>query len=106
RHALEVRHDSFNTEAFIEQLRHHGVAAVFTDKDAVPNLRDVTAKFVYLRLHRSAPEHPAGYPAVDLDAWVARAAQWAQGSEPDDVLRIASRKPPRASTRDVFIYAI
>lgn len=106
RHAMEVRHDSFNTEAFIEQLRHHGVAAVFTDKDAVPNLRDVTAKFVYLRLHRSAPEHPAGYPAVDLDAWVARAAQWAQGSEPDDVLRIASSKPPRASTRDVFIYAI
>jgi uncharacterized protein YecE (DUF72 family) len=106
RHAVEVRHDSFNTEEFIEQLRRHDVAAVFTDKEAVPNLRDVTAPFVYLRLHRSAPEYPAGYPAADLDAWVARAAQWACGSEPDDVTRSAAGKPPRASSRDVYIYAI
>jgi len=106
RHAVEVRHDTFNSAEFIGQLRHYGIAAVFTDKEAVPNLRDLTARFVYLRLHRSAAEHPTGYPAADLDAWVARALRWSRGDEPDDMTTVAARKPPRASARDVYIYAI
>jgi uncharacterized protein YecE (DUF72 family) len=105
RHAVEVRHESFACAAFIEQLGRYRIAAVFTDKEDVPNLRDVTAHFVYLRLHRSAAEHPAGYPAEELDAWVERALCWSRGAEPDGVTRLSDRKSSRASC-DVFIYAI
>jgi uncharacterized protein YecE (DUF72 family) len=106
RHAVEVRHETFGCAQFIEQLRRHDVAAVFTDKEGVPNLRDVTAHFVYVRLHRSAQKHPTGYPIAELDAWVERALRWAQGAEPDDITKVLARKPPRASSRDVFCYAI
>ncbi|HEU4808679.1 MAG TPA: DUF72 domain-containing protein, partial [Homoserinimonas sp.] len=49
RHAIEVRDSSFSSPAFIELLRRHDVAAVVTNSPGWPQLRDVTADFVYLR---------------------------------------------------------
>ena len=52
RHALEVRHPSFVDPAFVALLRRHGVALVVADTAGRwPLLEDVTADFMYLRLH-------------------------------------------------------
>jgi uncharacterized protein YecE (DUF72 family) len=106
RHVIEARHDSFNTPQFIDQLRSRGIATVFTDKEDVPNLRDVTAAFVYIRLHRSSESYTAGYPPKQLKAWAERSAQWSQGESPADVKLIEPGKMPQAASREVFVYAI
>src|SRR5688572_4928892 len=52
RHAVEVRHPSYRDPALIELLRAHGVALVVADTAGTwPYLEDVTADFVYVRLH-------------------------------------------------------
>ncbi len=53
RHALEVRHESFRDPGFIALLRKHDIALVCADTVAWPLLMDVTADFVYCRLHGS-----------------------------------------------------
>jgi len=52
RHAVEVRHESFRDPDFIALLRRHGIALVVSDTPGKwLQLQDVTADFLYLRLH-------------------------------------------------------
>ncbi len=52
RYALEVRHESYDDPAFVRVLRKHGVALVVADSAGrFPCLEEVTADFVYVRLH-------------------------------------------------------
>lgn len=53
RHAVEIRHPSFLNPSFIRLLRRHGVALVFADAAGWPYAKDVTADFIYIRLHGS-----------------------------------------------------
>lgn len=106
RHVIEVRHDSFKTPRFVDQLRSRGIATVFTDKEDVPNLRDVTANFVYVRLHRSSESCAAGYPLEQLDDWAERALRWSRGESPAGAKLIEDGKISQASSREVFVYAI
>ncbi|HEY9126644.1 MAG TPA: DUF72 domain-containing protein, partial [Acidobacteriaceae bacterium] len=53
RHAIEIRHPSFVCEEFIALLRRHRIALVHADTVEWPLLMDVTADFVYCRLHGS-----------------------------------------------------
>ena len=62
RHAMEVRHPSFATPAFVELLRRHGVALVVADTAGTfPRLDDVTADLVYVRLHGDTELYASGY---------------------------------------------
>ncbi len=67
RHALEVRHESFLTADFIALLRTHRVALVCSDAPAWPRLMDVTADFIYCRLHGSKELYASGYDDATLD---------------------------------------
>jgi uncharacterized protein YecE (DUF72 family) len=51
RHAVEIRHPSFLDPTFVRLLRRHNVALVFADAVDWPYAEDVTADFLYLRLH-------------------------------------------------------
>jgi len=52
RHAIEIRNDSFDNPSFIALLRKHNVALVIAETARRwPMLNDVTADFMYLRLH-------------------------------------------------------
>ena len=102
RHACEIRHDSFRDRAFIDLLRHHDVALVCADAVEWPRLMDVTADFVYCRLHGSEQLYASGYGDDALDVWADRVAAWAQGHEPPDAERVGPRA--RARRRDVFVY--
>jgi uncharacterized protein YecE (DUF72 family) len=105
RHAIEIRHTSFFKSAFIALLRQYDIALVFADSVAWPYAEDLTADFVYLRLHGSEELYASGYSDEALDWWAARIKLWARGLQPNDARLVApDMTPPRRSERDVFIY--
>ena len=72
---------------------------------AWPYAEDLTADFVYLRLHGSEELYTSGYSDEALDHWAARIKLWARGLEPNDARLIApDRQPPRRNSRDVYVY--
>ena len=77
RHALEVRHKSFETAAFVELLREHAISLVVADTAGRwPLMRDVTADLVYVRLHGDVELYTSGYTDEALDTWAAEIGQW------------------------------
>ncbi|HET9070214.1 MAG TPA: DUF72 domain-containing protein [Amaricoccus sp.] len=104
RHAVEVRHASFRTPDFVALARAHGVAVIVDADSHFPQIADVTAPFLYVRIMGTAADEPAGYPPPALDAWAGRARRWAAGEAPDDLPLVAD--PPDATPRDVFLYVI
>lgn len=102
RHAMEVRHESFRCRRFIELLRAHGVALVCADGAVWPRLADVTADFVYCRLHGPEAPYASGYDNDALDAWARRIKAWAGGGEAPDGELVGARAHRRK--RDVFVY--
>jgi uncharacterized protein YecE (DUF72 family) len=77
RHALEVRHKSFTVPAFPDLLREHAVALVIADTAGRwPLMRDVTADFVYVRLHGDVELYASGYTDEALDRWAADIRAW------------------------------
>lgn len=99
RHAVEIRHESFCCEAFIALLRRHGVVLVVADTPAWPLLMDVTADFVYCRLHGAEQLYASGYNDEALDRWAERVRAWSAGREPADANRASAPLKPRANGR-------
>jgi len=106
RHVVEVRHDSFQTPAFIALLRERGVGLVYAEHFTYPEMADVTADFVYARLQKGSDDIETAYPDKDLDAWAKRFKTWAGGGQPDDLPRADMDHPLKAAPRDVFAYVI
>jgi uncharacterized protein YecE (DUF72 family) len=105
RHAVEIRHDSFLDPHFIELLRSHNIALVVAETaKRWPMTHDVTADFIYMRLHGDKELYRSGYGAKALDKWARRIDAWHRGSEPEDARHIAPplRKTRRA--RDVYCF--
>jgi len=104
RHAVEIRHESFLDPAFVALLRRRRVALVVADTAGRwPYREDVTADFVYLRLHGDEQLYTSGYTPRALARWARRIDAWHRGSEPADAQRIDG-KAPRARRRDVYCY--
>ncbi|MDJ1158921.1 DUF72 domain-containing protein [Chelatococcus sp. SYSU_G07232] len=106
RHAVEVRHESFCTPAFVALLRRYGTPVVYADSDKYPAIADVTGDFVYARLQRAREEEPTGYAPDVLDAWAERARAWGAGGEPADLPRVDEGTPAVVQARDCFIFMI
>jgi uncharacterized protein YecE (DUF72 family) len=105
RHAIEIRHESFVDPAFVRLLRKHRVALVVADTAGKwPYCEDVTADFMYLRLHGDKEIYASGYTDEALDRWAARIRAWSAGSEPPDARKIADLPPPARKSRDVYCY--
>jgi uncharacterized protein YecE (DUF72 family) len=104
RHAIEIRHPSFVSPDFIRLLRRQRIALVCADTVEWPLLMDVTADFVYVRLHGSEVLYASGYDPAALDAWAARVAVWANGGQPADGTCASTAAPPRRVKRDVYVY--
>jgi uncharacterized protein YecE (DUF72 family) len=105
RHAIEVRHDSFMDERWLELARDRGVATVFTDSPDHPSFADITGPFVYARLMRSRASQAAGYPLKERKTWAAHATTWAAGGDPAELPHV-DVEPARKTPRDVFVYFI
>jgi uncharacterized protein YecE (DUF72 family) len=105
RHAVEPRHESFADPDFVRLLRQYGVALVVADTAGLwIEKDDVTADFVYARLHGSQTLYQSGYTDEELDRWAARIAAWAGGGQAPEPRLISSRPPPRRRARDVVCY--
>lgn len=102
RHAIEVRHDSFRDPAFIALLRRHRVALVCADTVEWPLLMDVTADFVYCRLHGSRELYRSGYGSGEIARWADRVRAWRDGRPMRDGTFVAAAAPARP--RDVYVY--
>ncbi|WP_025157666.1 DUF72 domain-containing protein [Leifsonia aquatica] len=77
RHAVEARHPSFADPAFARIAREHGAAVVVADTAGrYPLLREVTADFVYVRLHGDEELYTSGYTDEALDRWAADVHAW------------------------------
>ena len=62
RYAVEVRHPSFMVPEFFALLRKHKIAFVFADTAKKwPYAEDLTADFVYIRLHGDKELYVSGY---------------------------------------------
>jgi len=104
RHAVEIRHSSFVTPDFIRLLRRHRIALVCADTVDWPRLMDVTADFLYVRLHGSEVLYSSGYEDQDLDLWAERVASWARGGQPENGTYASAALPPKRTKRDVYVY--
>ena len=101
RHAIEVRHESFRTEAFYGLARQHNVAVVYSDGAGKWPVFDVTtADFSYIRLHGGEELYISGYDDRELKGWADRIVESTgdvfvyfdntmRGRAPRDALRLA-----------------
>ena len=77
RHAVEIRHSSFLVPDFRALLAAESVALVVADTAGKwPQLFDVTADFVYVRLHGADELYTSGYNEAGLQSWGARIRGW------------------------------
>ena len=105
RHALEVRHESFQCREFIALARASNVAIVFADHETYPGIADLSADFVYARLQRAREEEPLGYGADALDRWAQVARGWAAGEGPPGLEYVSEAAAP-VKPREVFAFFI
>ncbi|HET8712362.1 MAG TPA: DUF72 domain-containing protein [Gemmatimonadales bacterium] len=77
RHAFEARHPSYFTQEFYDLLRACDSALVIADTAGkYPCVEQMTASFVYVRLHGSTRLYASDYSDRELDDWAARATRW------------------------------
>ncbi len=87
RHAFEVRHPTYFCSEFYDLLRTHRCGFVIADTAGkFPYAEEVTADFVYVRLHGSEELYASGYTDAELDWWAEKVRAW------------------RDSGRDVYVY--
>lgn len=104
RHVLEVRHASWVCDEMVRIARRHGVALAFSHSGEWPYLEEVTAGFVYLRLHGPDLLYGSAYGESALRDWARRLRRWHAGEQPSDAARIGTRSPPPRQERDVYVY--
>jgi uncharacterized protein YecE (DUF72 family) len=74
------------------------------DSGRWPLFEEVTASFVYLRLHGSPRTYASRYSDAALDRWATAIAAWAHGGQPTDAARITGLPLPSRRQRDVYCY--
>lgn len=67
-----------------------------------PYLEDVTADFVYVRLHGDSELYVSGYTDEVLEVWAQRIRGWQAGESPRTDHTIAASAP--VDPREVFVY--
>lgn len=105
RHAVEIRNPNFLQEEFIDLLRQHRIALVVADTAGKwPLVEELTADFMYLRLHGDKELYTSGYDEKALSHWEQRIRHWHRGQQPDDARRISHKPDNVGAGRDVYCY--
>jgi uncharacterized protein YecE (DUF72 family) len=104
RHAVEIRHPTFMVPEFFALLRRHNIAFVFADTAGKwPYAEDLTADFVYCRLHGAEQLYVSGYTGKEIEWWAKRIEHWRKGQQPRDAKLVADRRA-KGGHRDVYVY--
>jgi uncharacterized protein YecE (DUF72 family) len=105
RHAVEVRNPACATPEFIALLRRQRIGWVVADTAGHwPYAEDLTADFVYVRLHGDEALYASGYSEESIARWAGRIASWSGGEEPSDARRISAKPAQPRAARDVYVY--
>ena len=103
RYCVEIRHVSFLVPDFFELLRDLNVAFVFADTAGKwPYVEDLTADFVYCRLHGDTQLYTSGYSDRVLDWWATRLKLWHKGRQPMDAKLVTAKT--KSESHDLFVY--
>ncbi len=102
RHCVEIRHESFAVPEFAALLKAWNIGLVVADTVEWPLLMDVTADFVYVRLHGSEQLYVSGYEADALDVWADRVVAFATGGLAQG--RCAGEACADGLAREVYVY--
>lgn len=81
RHALEVRHPSFDTQEFYDLAAKYRCAIVYAEDEEAPEwprIDQPTADFTYARLMSSREDEPTGMSDAELNATADRLRGWAK----------------------------
>ncbi|HWI80485.1 DUF72 domain-containing protein [Ramlibacter sp.] len=76
RHVLDVRHESFACQAYLDLARRYRCTTVYTDAPQFPAIPDAASELAYLRLMRSSADCPTGYRPDAIAAWAQGARAW------------------------------
>jgi uncharacterized protein YecE (DUF72 family) len=104
RHAIEIRHVTCECPEFITLLRKNRIGLVVADTVDWPLLMDVTADFVYCRLHGSEELYSSGYEADSIETWARRVVAWSRGHEVPDGKKGHPKPGPKRAAREVYVY--
>lgn len=103
RHVLDVRHDSFACEEYLDLLRKHDCTTVYTDSPKFPSIPHAHSELAYLRLMRSEADCATGYPEAALQPWADAAREWLAMGERNEVFMFfingAKERAPAAATK-------
>jgi uncharacterized protein YecE (DUF72 family) len=83
RHAIEFRHESWFAGAVADLLRSRNVALVIADRPEIRSFQthDLTADFVFVRLHYGSHGRRGNYSRAELEEWAGRIRRWADGRD-------------------------
>ncbi|REK11855.1 MAG: DUF72 domain-containing protein [Actinobacteria bacterium] len=104
RHVLELRHESWLREETALIAKRHGVTLAFSHSSEWPYFEQITAGFVYVRLHGPGRLYSSPYGRDQLRTWAERIQLWGDADEPADASRFADVEPPQRKGRDVYVY--
>jgi len=105
RHALEIRNKSFVNPEFVSLLRQYNVALVIADTAGKwPLMEDVTADFVYIRLHGDSELYVSGYTPTALKMWAKKIRTWSRGENSNRKKLISAPISGPAGGRDIYVY--
>lgn len=105
RHAVEIRNRSFLVPEFGQLLRKHNIAWVIADTAGNwPYGEDVTADFVYCRLHGETELYASGYTEEALQQWAGKIRNWSHGRHCEEARCLFKGTPAGRTTRDIYVY--
>lgn len=81
RHAIEVRHESFACDEFMDLAGKRNIAVVTVESEKHPLIVEPTADFAYARLELTQADEPTGYPKPALKKWLRAARDWEKTGE-------------------------
>jgi uncharacterized protein YecE (DUF72 family) len=88
---------------FFELLREFSIAFVFADTAGKwPYAEDLSANFVYCRLHGDTQLYTSGYSDHALDWWATRLKLWRKGQQSKDAKLVTVKR--KSEEHDLFVY--
>jgi uncharacterized protein YecE (DUF72 family) len=81
RYTFEFRDESWFTNEVYDLLRAHNAALCFYHQMGYDSPQEVTADFVYVRLHGTESKYGGSYPDSALKTWSRRIGRWRRESK-------------------------
>ena len=106
RHALEIGHESFACEQFVDLCRAADVAIVWCEQPGRVLIADRTADFAYLRCKGAVDGEPAGYPPGELERIAGLCQAWENGEAPESLPYAGKSADSKGRAGEVFAFLI